>query len=120
MFLAENLSVEDRAVKFAASALFATSLEGALYHDWAEAQNIWQMVDATFAYAVQLFSIRQHDYSGLVLLLVLHNVRYFTSVAMSLKEQKKLLSETVNSIFRLVHNSFEQNYELHILSGKMQ
>ena len=64
MFLAENLSVEDRAVKFAASASSATALEGALYHDWAEAQNIWQIVDATFAYAVHLFSIRQHDYSG--------------------------------------------------------
>ena len=34
--------------------------------------------------------------------MVLHNVRYFTSVAMSLKDQKKLLSETVNAIFRLV------------------
>ena len=45
MFLAENLSVEDRAVKFAASASSATSLEGALYHDWAEAQSIWQIVD---------------------------------------------------------------------------
>ena len=33
-------------------------------------------------------------------MLVLHSVRYFTSVAMSLKEQKKLLSETVNAIFR--------------------
>jgi hypothetical protein len=64
MFLAENLSVEDRAVKFAASASSATSLEGALYHDWAEAQSIWQIVDATLAYAVHLFSIRQHDYSG--------------------------------------------------------
>ena len=33
-------------------------------------------------------------------MLVLHNVRYYTSVAMSLKEQKKLLIETVNAIFR--------------------
>ena len=49
MFLADNLSVEDRAVKFAASASSATSLEGALYHDWAEAQSIWQIVDATLA-----------------------------------------------------------------------
>ena len=32
--------------------------------------------------------------------MILHNVRYFTSIAMSLKEQKKLLSETVNAIFR--------------------
>ena len=64
MFLADNLSVEERAVKFAASASSATSLEGALYHDWAEAQSIWQIVDATLAYAVHLFSIRQHDYSG--------------------------------------------------------
>ena len=52
MFLADNLSVEDRAVKFAASASSATSLEGALYHDWAEAQSIWQIVDATLAYAM--------------------------------------------------------------------
>ena len=34
--------------------------------------------------------------------MILHNVKYFTSVAMSLKEQKKLLSETVNAIFRFV------------------
>ena len=42
-----------------------------------------------------------------ILLLVLHNVRYFTSVAMSLKEQKKLLSEIINAIFRLDSNEYK-------------
>ena len=30
------------------------------------------------------------------------DVRFYTLVAMSLKDQKKLLSETVNAIFRFV------------------
>ena len=37
-----------------------------------------------------------------VLLQTLHNVRFFASVASDQKMQKKLITETVNTFFRLV------------------
>ena len=63
MFLSDNLSVDERQVKINASAS-SGELEAALCRDWAEAQTIWQIVDSCFAYVVNLFCIRPHDYSG--------------------------------------------------------
>ena len=75
-------------------------MEGAITHDWAEAQTVWACVDALYAYAIDLFMIRGHDYSAWVLFKVLHDLRWFCTVGKGFKEQKKLLTDVVNAFFR--------------------
>ena len=81
MFLADNLSVVDRDPKFKVSFGAATgTLQGAMLADWHDAQTVWQVkypvvmivylitcvqcVEGVFGYAVNLFQVRQMDYSG--------------------------------------------------------
>ena len=45
--------------------------------DYVEPQTVWECMDAVFHYVTALWSIRTEDYSGLVLLRALHDVRYF-------------------------------------------
>ena len=65
MFLSDNLSMVDRDPKFKVSFGAATgTLQGAMLADWHDAQTVWQCIEGVFGYAVNLFQVRQMDYSG--------------------------------------------------------
>ena len=70
MFLSENVVTEPRSHKITLSTI-PGAVEGAISHDWAEAQTVWACVDALYAYGINLFVIRGHDYSAWVLFKVI-------------------------------------------------
>ena len=93
-----NISVETRAPKASFSAM-SGSVVGTLSTDWSEPQTIWACMDAVLNYCVNLYGVRQEDYSPWVLMKALHDFRYF-AVCKNLNQQKKVLTEYVNSFFR--------------------
>ena len=93
-----NISVETRAPKASFSATTG-SVVGTLTADWSEPQTIWACMDAVLNYCVNLYGVRQEDYSNWVLMKALHDSRYF-AVCKSLNQQKKVLTDFVNSFFR--------------------
>ena len=93
-----NISVETRAPKASFSAT-SGSVVGTLMADWTEPQTIWACMDAVLNYCVNLYGVRQEDYSNWVLMKTLHDSRYFAACK-NLTQQKKLLTDFVNSFFR--------------------
>ena len=93
-----NISVETRAPKASFSAI-SGNVVGTMSADWIEPQTIWSCVDAVFNYCINVYGIRQEDYSPWVLMKALHDMRYF-AVCKNLKQQKKVLTDFVNSFFR--------------------
>ena len=93
-----NISVETRAPKASFSAM-SGSVVGTLSTDWAEPQTIWACMDAVMNYCVNLYGVRQEDYSPWVLLKSLHEVRYFAACK-NINKQKKVLTDFVNSFLR--------------------
>merc|ERR1719318_2360753 len=93
-----NISVETRAPKASFSASTG-SVVGTLSTDWAEPQTIWACMDAVMNYCLNLYGVRQEDYSNWVLMKALHEVRFFAACT-SINQQKKVLTDFVNSFFR--------------------
>ena len=93
-----NISVETRAPKASFSAM-SGSVVGTLSTDWSEPQTIWACMDAVMNYCVNLYGVRQEDYSPWVLIKALHEVRFFAACK-SVNQQKKVLTDFVNSFFR--------------------
>lgn len=93
-----NISVETRAPKASFSAT-SGNVVGTLSADWLEPQTIWATVDAVMNYCIAIYGVRQEDYSPWVLMKCLHDVRYF-AVCKNMKQQKKVLTDFVNSFFR--------------------
>ena len=93
-----NISVETRAPKASFSATTG-SVIGTLTADWTEPQTIWACMDAVLNYCINLYGVRQEDYSNWVLMKALHDSRYF-AVCKNLTQQKKVLTDFVNSFFR--------------------
>ena len=93
-----NISVETRAPKASFSAT-AGNVVGTLSADWMEPQTIWATVDAVLNYCIAIYGARQEDYSPWVLMKCLHDLRYF-AVCKNMKQQKKVLTDFVNSFFR--------------------
>ena len=93
-----NISVETRAPKASFSAT-SGNVVGTLSADWMEPQTIWATVDAVLNYCIAVYGVRQEDYSPWVLMKCLHDLRYF-AVCMNMKQQKKVLTDFVNSFFR--------------------
>ena len=71
--------------------------------DYVEPQTVWECVDAVFHYVTALWSVRAEDYSGLVLLRALHDVRYFAGANKTDKAQAAMITKFVNIVF--VQNS---------------
>ena len=71
--------------------------------DYVEPQTVWECVDAIFHYVTALWSVRSEDYSGLVLLRALHDVRYFAGANKTDKAQAAMITKFVNIVF--VQNS---------------
>ena len=93
-----NISVETRAPKASFSAL-SGNVVGTLSADWFEPQTIWACMDAVLNYCVNVYSVRQEDYSPWVLIKALHEIRFF-AVCKNLSQQKKVLTDFVNSFLR--------------------
>ena len=93
-----NISVETRAPKASFSAS-SGSVVGTMSTDWAEPQTIWACMDAVLNYCVNLYGVRQEDYSNWVLMKALHDTRYFAACK-NLNQQKKVLTDFVNSFLR--------------------
>ena len=56
-------------------------------------------MDAVLNYCVNLYGVRQEDYSNWLLIKALHYSRYF-SACKNLTQQKKVLTDFVNSFFK--------------------
>ena len=93
-----NISVETRAPKASFSATSGNVI-GTMSADWMEPQTIWATIDGVLNYCIAVYGVRQEDYSPWVLMKALHDVRYF-AVCKSMKQQKKVLTDFVNSFFR--------------------
>ena len=72
-------------------------------YDYVEPQTVWECVDAIFHYVTALRSVRLEDYSGLVLLRALHDVRFFAGANKTDKAQAAMITKFVNYVF--VQNS---------------
>lgn len=60
-----------------------------LAREYEECTGAYQLVSALWQYAINLFLIRREDYSGLLLLKVLHDVKFFQPVLLSKVVGKK-------------------------------
>ena len=75
------------------------SSSAAYTFDYVEPQTVWECVDAVHHYTTALRSIRAEDYSGAVLLRVLHDVRFFAGANKTDKSQAAMLTKFVNMVF---------------------
>ena len=60
-----------------------------LAREYEECTGVYQLVSALWQYAINLFLIRREDYSGLLLLKVLHDIKFFQPVLLSKVVGKK-------------------------------
>jgi hypothetical protein len=97
MFLSSNVGVETRDGKLR----FDTdSLQGAFLLDYHEPQGVWEAVGAVHNYVTILRLIRTEDYSGHVMLHTLHAVRFFAGACRNVTEQKKMVTNFCDQVFR--------------------
>ena len=68
-------------------------------YDYVEPQTVWECVDAIYHYVTALRSVRQEDYSGLVILRALHDVRFFAGANKTDKAQAAMITKFVNYVF---------------------
>lgn len=81
-----------------------------LAKDYEECTGAYQLVSALWQYAINLFLVRRDDYSGLVMLKVLHDVKFFQPVLMSKVVGKKQRdSKQVEVIRHFIDMSMERN-----------
>ena len=81
-----------------------------LAKDYEECTGSYQLVSALWQYAINLFLIRREDYSGLLMLKVLHDVKFFQPVLMSKVVGKKQRdAKQVEVIRHFIDSSMERN-----------
>ena len=66
--------------------------------DFVEPQGVWEVMDCVHHYVTALWCVRQEDYTGLVLLRVLHDFRYFAGAARNDKHQVEMLKSFVDAV----------------------
>ena len=97
MFLSSNVGVESRDGKLRFD---TNSVQGAFLLDYHEPQGVWEAVGAVHNYITVLKGIRSEDYSGHVMLHTLHSVRFFAGACRNVTEQKKLVTNFCDQVFR--------------------
>ena len=100
MFHSGNINVEQRRGKVK---LDEKSSAAAFQLDYKEPQTVWETVDCVQRYTITLRSVRPDDYTGDLLLRVLHEYRYFAGVSRTDGYQKALITKFVEKVF--VENS---------------
>ena len=81
-----------------------------LVKDYEECNGAYQLVSALWQYAINLFLVRRDDYSGLVMLKVLHDVKFFQPVLLSKVVGKKQRdAKQVEVIRHFIDSSMERN-----------
>ena len=81
-----------------------------LAKDYVECTGVYELVSALWQYAINLFLVRRDDYSGLVLLKVLHDVKFFQPVLMSKVLGKKQRDEKQVEVMKhFIDTAFERN-----------
>ena len=76
-----NMSVIKSKVHVSAHGLESSDV--GLRRDYQECTATYQLMSALFQYATNLFLIRRDDFSGLLMLKVLHDVKYFQQVVLT-------------------------------------
>ena len=81
-----------------------------LTKDYEECTGAYQLMSAFWQYTLNLFLVRRDDYSGLVILKVLHDVKYFQPVLMSKVVGKKQRdAKQVEVMNRFIDDALERN-----------
>lgn len=92
------------------SAVGMESHDVGLAKDYEECNGAYQLVSALWQYAINLFLVRRDDYSGLIMLKVLHDVKFFQPVLMSKVVGKKQRdAKQVEVIRHFIDSSMERN-----------
>ena len=66
--------------------------------DFVEPQGVWEVIDCVHHYVTALWCVRREDHTGLVLLRVLHDFRYFAGAARNDKHQVEMLKSFVDAV----------------------
>ena len=69
---------------------------GAFEYSYVEASGVHDAVGAIYNYAMALGSVRNEDKSGMVLLGVLHKIRFFAAARIEAKQQKNIIMDLFN------------------------
>ena len=75
-FLSSNVSVDTRAPKQRWSSTAGGAVYAQTQLDFLEPEKVWETVDAAWNMTTNLWNIRERDHSGLVMLKVLHDIRW--------------------------------------------
>lgn len=94
-WLSSNYSVKDNDRKIRAS---DKSTAGSFYYDFSEPGGVWEAVDAVHNYTMALRLVREDDWSGTVLLRVLHECRMFAHPRLTPKIQRELIMGLFNQV----------------------
>ena len=70
---------------------------------WEQASSVWEVMDAGFNYVAVEFMTRNYNYTGLAMLRVLHECRYFCGVASNPKQQRTLIECFFNECFKVIN-----------------
>ena len=103
----DNLTVETKAPKTNFTAR-GGEVRVDTYLDWAEPNNVWKCVNAVLNYCTLSYSIRRDDYSPMVLIRTLHEIRFFAACKTP-EKQRKVLTSFVNAFFRRNENNARKN-----------
>ena len=71
---------------------------GAFEYSYVDATGVHDAVGAVYNYTMALGSVRHEDKSGLILLGVLHKVRFFAAPRIEAKQQKRMIMDLFNDM----------------------